>query len=932
MPIRAGPSAMPVSDALLSVPESGRRKRYWNLSIRNKEHPLAGVVLCFTSILPEERSELALVAGQMGATHKYDLTSDVTHLLIGEVNTPKYKFVAKERPDVIVVRPEWVEAVRQSWMQGGDTDIRALEDEYRYPTFAGLSICITGFEDMTLRNHIESTVTAHGGEFRKDLTKNASHLVAKNTEGEKYKFATQWGIKVVTVKWFTDTLERGMVLEETLYHPLLPEENQGVGAWSRALPAPKPKAPEAENPSNPRPRKLRRIASVKLEDQNKGIWGDIVGTGFESSSEPKPAREGLRRSESLQKSASILQASRSFASETTFAEAQEPRPPAAEPVEEHRNGFLDGCFFFIHGFSSKQTTVLRDHLSFNGAQMVGSLSEFSRPDIPKRGHGLYTIVPHKMPRTQVPSTDDLAFECEVVTDMWLERCLDAKKLVPPESHIANTPIPSFPIKGNQTPRLPILYHGRYITTAGFAGMKVCSTGFSRIDLLHLLKLVNLIGTHTTSNHLLYLTPLGATYNEYLTPTASVLICNPSVPTNADKLRHTQEWGVPAVSADWLWACIRTEQKQSFDNYLVQKPPTQSRKSLEARAGSRPEQPQPQPQPQPQQQPQKNNENSTTSHDISPAKASARNTPTRQKSTDPKTGLASPSISQNTPSKQNQKQAFKPSSPASITSPLKRKSSPQRTTTTTAPATTTATTQSALNLTVTNLLKHARPDTSNTNPNPNPNPAATATATGSTERIRPRGRIRKPLLGRAPSTTSTTTSLSQNQPSNPNAPIPQPQPQPQPQLKGLSRASSIDTLNEDGTGSIIGIDSTDGTGTGPTLPRANSNISNYVPPPSPPHMAKPITTLSEEEESGDPPMTQLDYEDPDAVAMREKFLHQAGKVVAKKHPGDGEGDGAGGRKKQRLVPGGLEADILGAGGVGVGAARRTRNAVRVSEEY
>lgn len=83
----------------------------------------------------------------MGATHKYDLTSDVTHLIVGEVNSPKYKFVARERPDVVVLKPEWVEEVRQSWMKGGDTDIQKLEERHRLPTFAGLSICITGFED-----------------------------------------------------------------------------------------------------------------------------------------------------------------------------------------------------------------------------------------------------------------------------------------------------------------------------------------------------------------------------------------------------------------------------------------------------------------------------------------------------------------------------------------------------------------------------------------------------------------------------------------------------------------------------------------------------------------------------------------------------------------------------------------------------------------
>lgn len=83
----------------------------------------------------------------MGAAERSDLTSEVTHLLVGALDSPKYKFVARERNDVIVLKPEWIEAVRQSWMQGEDTDIRTLEQEYKLPTFFGLTICITGFSD-----------------------------------------------------------------------------------------------------------------------------------------------------------------------------------------------------------------------------------------------------------------------------------------------------------------------------------------------------------------------------------------------------------------------------------------------------------------------------------------------------------------------------------------------------------------------------------------------------------------------------------------------------------------------------------------------------------------------------------------------------------------------------------------------------------------
>ena len=111
----------------------------------------------------------------MGASHRLDLTADVTHLLIGEIKTPKYKYVARERPDVTVLYPEWVEEVRKLWMQGGDTDIRALEEQWRLPTFTGLSICATGFEDgeshCRILSHARSGLTVSKG--RSETTSEA---------------------------------------------------------------------------------------------------------------------------------------------------------------------------------------------------------------------------------------------------------------------------------------------------------------------------------------------------------------------------------------------------------------------------------------------------------------------------------------------------------------------------------------------------------------------------------------------------------------------------------------------------------------------------------------------------------------------------------------------------------------------------------------
>lgn len=93
------------------------------------------------------QGNLASIAESMGATHKLDLTSDVTHLIVGNVDTAKYKYVAKQRTDVRVLPTQWIEAMRALWMGGEDMDVEKEEIKHRLPAFYGLRICLTGIED-----------------------------------------------------------------------------------------------------------------------------------------------------------------------------------------------------------------------------------------------------------------------------------------------------------------------------------------------------------------------------------------------------------------------------------------------------------------------------------------------------------------------------------------------------------------------------------------------------------------------------------------------------------------------------------------------------------------------------------------------------------------------------------------------------------------
>jgi DNA replication regulator DPB11 len=107
--------------------------------------------LSFLSLLTDHcvptQTELATYAEQMGAVHRYDLTLDVTHLIVGAYDTPKYRYVAKERPDVRPMTVEWIEAVRDLWINDLEIDMASLEREHALPVFQSLKFSMTGCDD-----------------------------------------------------------------------------------------------------------------------------------------------------------------------------------------------------------------------------------------------------------------------------------------------------------------------------------------------------------------------------------------------------------------------------------------------------------------------------------------------------------------------------------------------------------------------------------------------------------------------------------------------------------------------------------------------------------------------------------------------------------------------------------------------------------------
>ncbi|KAF1966386.1 hypothetical protein BU23DRAFT_544568 [Bimuria novae-zelandiae CBS 107.79] len=504
--------------------------------------PLAGAILCFTSVAPEQRTELSVIGTQMGAQIKLDLTSDVTHLIVGNTNSAKYRYVAKAREDVKVLFPEWIHAVQKVWMAGEDAKVVELEQKWRLPAFYGLKICLTGFDNPEQRKFIQETVVSNGAEYHGDLTKAVTHLIAASPSGSKYEHAVNWRLKIVTWEWFEQSRERGMALDEAFYHPTMPVGDRGVGAWDRhrstsPMLGKRVRAAEQIEAINPLRRKLRRSASTRLSGQTEALWAGITAAGLEKKAndeddwteananepEPLPEDDGT----------------------TTPVEARVDMQPRKDPAVRTRGPFSDdhdgifaGRVIFLDGFDRNKTNILREHLDSNGAVVVGDATELDNFSADDLGEG-FVLVPHDA-QTDLTSLPEAAGTMSLVTNWWVERCLHGKTLVDPTDCVLCRPFDKPSI-------------------SGFEGLTINSTGFAGIELLHITKVVALFG---------------ATYDETLSTTISVLVCHNHNP-NPEKLKYATEKGIHVVHANWLWNCIKRGEIQPYDEYSLTTTASQS---------------------------------------------------------------------------------------------------------------------------------------------------------------------------------------------------------------------------------------------------------------------------------------------------------------------------------------------------------------------
>lgn len=172
-------------------------------------------------------------------------------------------------------------------------------------------------------------------------------------------------MKIVSLEWLQQSMERGMVLDEALYNPTLPIEERGRDAWVR-LENPSPalgkRARDAEQPqpliSNRR--KLRRAASTKLGFQGDALWAEITTPSFDQGNhdEDEWKEDNLFKQTTQQDDSPVAldQDDTIDRNDNVNANAHRPAPAISPPVPEleQGEGVFQGRIVFTHGFDQEK--------------------------------------------------------------------------------------------------------------------------------------------------------------------------------------------------------------------------------------------------------------------------------------------------------------------------------------------------------------------------------------------------------------------------------------------------------------------------------------------------------------------------------------------------------------------------------------------------
>ncbi|CCF55585.1 hypothetical protein KAFR_0A01470 [Kazachstania africana CBS 2517] len=434
---------------------------------------------------------------KLGGTCSNDLTRKVNVLIIGNSNdaihSPKYKFAAKSRNDIIFIYYRTILELYQLWKSGNDI---TLQSHYKFKSIKNdrirmLNVLDLKFSFFTLKNfyifigrihnfhnidgiqdldHIANQlncINCNSKDFRKDIKSNYPNsdiiFINDNLDGYRTKAAIELNIPIVHYKWLLDCQKRNAILQYDPYYLVenvqdKPFDKIGSDAydfWDQ-IGEMKPTSLLVNESTT---------SHVNLTNKFKPQADKLWNRALSSTENSSVTRENKHNSMDLQMD--------------------------ANDSSKDSNRIFQNCIFQIHDkFPQKHHDILFKVITEN--EGIISTSDSLEPQ--------YLIVPSNIPLDEIDLPKDI--HPSLVTDFFIERCLHYKKLI--------SPIDSWSKPFFQTKNFKI---SSTLNISNNQVLNISITGFYGVELLHLTKVFKI------------LKPMGINFTEYLNVQTDVLLIN-----------------------------------------------------------------------------------------------------------------------------------------------------------------------------------------------------------------------------------------------------------------------------------------------------------------------------------------------------------------------------------------------------------------------
>lgn len=533
--------------------------------------PFDSLRFCCTGLLSEERRETDSKITKLGGTHYSDLMSDVKILIVGNRDTAKYKFCVKKRPDVIFIDKSAIDKIYSKWLAGEDSKTLNIKD-YKLPIFDKINICLSRV-DILWKNLLNNTrkellvksnsstlsdffdlqnlhkiITLNGGKSSEGLTQASDCIITAIPSGKRYTRAKDWNKAIVHPIWLFDSIVRGAALDFDDYLLNINKIDYtypyGCDIWDDII-----NGDNSQDIGKPFDTssilasiKDKKSDASKCLRTDSSIWNSIMDKPVNTKKQKTHDSWNEEEKEEQEKE-----------------EEEEQEGKKNEPAVEKDKinlGLFHQLNFLLIGFTSKQMNLLSKAIESSKGKVTDTSSETITHIILPSNSGSNSSSMLKVLPANLKSkiTNGKIF---IRTEWWIERSMYYQCIK--DDSWGN------PIKGLVSVNSPKKF-------------KICLSGFTGIELLHMEKLLQYLDLEYCSilksnrdllviNIQLFKDKLGKEKRElFKYEPKDILQCETnnqvSLISTSNKVTACKKWLIPIVSIAYLWECMKLSENQS----------------------------------------------------------------------------------------------------------------------------------------------------------------------------------------------------------------------------------------------------------------------------------------------------------------------------------------------------------------------------------